>query len=163
MKQVFVLFAILFLLAGGVFVAQKYLQTRDFSNLISTGTPSKIPTATINNHSFNLEITKTQQEKEIGLSAKKKLEQNAGMLFLFEKPGSYPFWMKNMKFPIDIIFIRNGRIVTIHKNVKPPKNSNENPPTYNSTEPANTVLEINADLSEKYNFKVGDVVRLEGT
>lgn len=159
MKQVLILFAILFLLAAATFVVPRYLQTRDSSNLDKTG--SKIPTATINNHAFNLEIAKTQVEKEIGLSTKKILSQNAGMLFLFDKPAYYRFWMKNMKFPIDIIFIRNGRIVTIHKNVKPPTNPNENPPIYNSSEPADIVLEINAGLSEKYNFKEGDVMRLD--
>lgn len=121
----------------------------------------KTPTATINNYTFKLEVAKTQQEKEIGLSAKKMFGQNSGMLFLFERPAYYSFWMKNMKFPIDIIFIRNGRIVTIHKNVKPPTSNSENPPIYNSTEPADSVLEINAGLSEKYRFKEGDIVKLE--
>jgi len=159
MKQVFALFAVLFVLAVGTFIVQHYLQTRDFSNLGNT--PSKMPTATINNHTFNLEIARTEAEKEIGLSAKKTLEQNAGMLFLFGKPSYYRFWMKNMKFPIDIIFIRNGRIVTIHKNVKPHASLNENPPIYSSSELADIVLEINSGLSEKYNFKKGDVIRLD--
>ena len=163
MKQVFGLFAVIFILAIGTFIAQKYLQTRDFSNLIGTDTSSKTPTATINNHTFNLEIAKTEAEKEVGLSAKERLDENSGMLFPFESPSYYPFWMKNMKFPIDIIFARNGLIVTIHKNVKPPASPTEKPPIYNSTEPADTVLEINAGLSEKYKFKVGDVVRLENT
>ena len=120
----------------------------------------KTPTATINNYTFKLEIAKTQQQKEIGLSKKKALEKNAGMLFRFEKTGYYPFWMKNMQFPIDIIFIKNNRIVTIHKDVKPPKGLNENLSIYNSSEPADTVLEINAGLSEKYNFKEGNEVKL---
>jgi len=120
----------------------------------------KTPTATISNHTFKLEIAKTQQQKEIGLSKKKALEKNAGMLFRFEKTDYYPFWMKNMQFPIDIIFIKNSRIVTIHKDVKPPKGLNENLSIYNSSEPADTVLEINAGLSEKYNFKEGNEVKL---
>lgn len=121
----------------------------------------KTPTATVNNYTFKLEVAKTQQEKEIGLSKKKTLEKNAGMLFRFEKPSYYPFWMKDMKFPIDIIYIRDGRIVTIHKNVKPPKSLNENLPIYNSSEPADTVLEINAGLVQKYNIKEGDIVKIE--
>lgn len=124
-------------------------------------TSLKTPTANINNHTFKLEIAKTQQEKEIGLSKKKILEKNAGMLFLFEKPGYYPFWMKDMKFPIDIIYIRNDRIVTIHKNVKPPKNPNDRLPLYNSKEPADTILEINAGLAQKYNIKEGDIVKIK--
>jgi len=121
----------------------------------------KTPTATINNHTFKLEIAKTPKEKEIGLSAKKTLEKDFGLLFPFEKPGYYSFWMKSMQFPIDIIFIKNNRIVTIHKDVKPPKGLNENLSIYNSSEPADTVLEINAGLSEKYNFKENDLVEIK--
>jgi uncharacterized protein len=165
MKQIFALFAIMFLLAGGTFVAQKYLENRDFSSQTVNNTitlpPSKKPTVTINDQVFNLEIAKTDVGKQIGLSAKEKLDENAGMLFPFETPSYYSFWMKDMKFPIDIIFIKDSRIVTIHKNAKPPANPNDSPPIYNPTEPADTVLEINAGLSEKYNFKEGDVVTFE--
>lgn len=165
MKQVFALFVLIFLLAGGTFIAQKYLQNRDFGGQVGTSTatvaPSKIPTATINNRKFNLEIARTPIEKEIGLSTKEKLDENAGMLFPFESPSYYSFWMKDMKFPIDIIYIKEGRIITIHKNVRPPASANETPRIYNSTDPADTVLEINAGLSEKYNFKVGDIVTFE--
>lgn len=118
----------------------------------------KTPTANINNHAFKLELAKTQQEKAIGLSKKEMLEKNAGMLFLFEKPDYYSFWMKDMKFPIDIIFIKKYHIVTIHKNVLPPINPNDRLPTFSPKEPADTVLEINAGLSEEYKFKEGDMV-----
>ena len=121
----------------------------------------KRPTVTINKYTFNLYVAKTPKDREIGLSKYNNIPQNFGMIFLFDKPDFYSFWIKDMKFPIDIIFIRNGRIVTIHKNVKPPTNSNENPPIYRSSEPADIVLEINAGLSEKYNFKEGDVMRLD--
>jgi len=149
MKKVLIFIAILIAIVVVGLIAQNYFKTR-----------SKTPTATINNYTFKLEIAKAQQQKEIGLSKKKILEKNAGMLFLFERPAYYSFWMKNMKFPIDIIYIRNDRIVTIHKNVKPPKNPNESLPIYNSKESADTVLEINAGLSEKYNFKEGNEVKL---
>ena len=148
MKKVLALFAILLILVIGIVISQNYFKI------------PKPSTATINNRVFKLELAKTHQEKEIGLSSKKRLDKNAGMLFPFEKPGYYSFWMKNMKFSIDIIYFNNGRIVTIHKNVSPPKDSNENLSIYNSSEPADTVLEINAGLSEKYNFKEGDEVKL---
>ena len=152
MKKILALFALLIILTIVGIGSLKYLENTN---------ASKKPTATISNHTFKLELAKTQQEKEIGLSKKKMLEKNAGMLFLFEKPDYYSFWMKNMQFPIDIIYIRNDRIVTVHKNVKPPKNPNDKLPLYNSKEPSDTVLEINAGLSEKYNFKVGDMVELK--
>lgn len=113
----------------------------------------KTPQVAINNHVFNLEIAKTDKEQEIGLSKYKNIPQNFGMLFPFEKPGYYSFWMKNMKFPIDIIFIRNNKIVTIFKNASPPKSNNEFLPIYRTQKLSDTVLEINTGLSDKYNFQ----------
>jgi len=121
----------------------------------------KTPQVTINNHIFNLEITKTEKEKEIGLAKYKNIPQNFGMLFTFEKPEYHSFWMKNMKFPIDIIFIRNNKIVTIFKNVSPPKSNNEQLLIYTPSQFSDTVLEINAGLSEKNKFKNGDLVRIK--
>lgn len=118
------------------------------------------PTVTINKHTFNLYVAKNPKDKKIGLSKYSSIPQNFGMIFLFDKPDFYSFWMKDMKFPIDIIFIGGGKIVTIHKDIKPPASPNENPPIYNSSEPADTVLEINAGLSEKYGFKNGEDVKI---
>lgn len=120
----------------------------------------KTPQVAINNHIFNLEIAKTEKEREIGLAKYKNIPQNFGMLFLFEKPDYYSFWMKNMKFPIDIIFIRNNKIVTIFKNVSPPKSNGEFFPIYRTQKLSDTVLEINAGLSDKYNFQENGSVNI---
>ncbi len=120
----------------------------------------KSPTAEINNYSFKLYIAKTPKDQEIGLSKYKNLAKDMGMLFPFEKPDYYSFWMKQMKFPIDIIYIKDGKIVTIYESVKPPKSENESLLIYKPKEPSNMVLEINAGLSGKYNLKEGDKVNL---
>jgi uncharacterized membrane protein (UPF0127 family) len=151
MKKILTLLTIFIIITITGVASLKYLKNNNVS---------KSPTATINNHTFKLELAKTQQDKVIGLSKKEMLDKNTGMLFLFERPSILSFWMKDMKFPIDIIFIKNNRIVTIHKNVLPPKNPNDKLPIYNSKELADTVLEINAGLSKKYNFKENDLVRL---
>src|SRR5690349_13147805 len=59
---------------------------------------------TINNEKFEVTVAKTDQEKQIGLSNTKNLPQNHGMLFLFDHPDFYAFWMNQMNFPIDIIY-----------------------------------------------------------
>ncbi|OGH15040.1 MAG: hypothetical protein A2860_01385 [Candidatus Levybacteria bacterium RIFCSPHIGHO2_01_FULL_37_33] len=120
----------------------------------------KSPTAKINNHEFKLQIAKTPKDKEIGLSKYKSLAKDIGMLFPFEKPDYYSFWMKKMKFPIDIIYIRDGKIVTIYKSAQPPKKVSEGLLIYKPKEPSNMVLEINAGLSNKYKLKEGDKVNL---
>jgi hypothetical protein len=146
MKRLFI-FALLILASSFVFL--------NFKHQIK-----KTPQAIINNHVFNLDIAKTEKEKEIGLAKYKNIPQNFGMLFPFEKADHYSFWMKNMKFPIDIIFIRNNKIVTIFKNVPAPKSINEQLPIYTPTEFSDTVLEINAGLSEKYRFQKNQIVEI---
>jgi uncharacterized protein len=119
------------------------------------------PKAVIKNHSFDLLLAKTEKEKEIGLSNNKSLPLNQGMLFKFNSASYYSFWMKNMKFPIDIIFMKNNKIVTIYSKVKPPAQSNNQLAIYQPEEPADAVLEINAGLSDKYGFKKDITVNYE--
>ena len=55
-----------------------------------------------------------------GLSVKNQLKENEGMLFVFEEPARYSFWMKDMKFPIGIMWLdSNGKIVHIEENLEP--------------------------------------------
>jgi len=136
-----------------------YLLSRFFMNnfLLS----NKTPTAIIDNHQFQLLITITTLDKEVGLSKYKSIPLNQGMIFSFGAADYYPFWMKNMTFAIDIIYLKNNKIVSIFQNVKPPGSSSESPPIYRPSQPADTVLEINAGLSKKYNFKNGDQIKYE--
>src|ERR1035437_1569486 len=147
MKKIFLIVGLLILVTAIVFLNYNYQN-------------KKTPQVTINSHIFNLAIAKTDTEKEIGLSKYRNIPQNFGMLFPFGKPDYYSFWMKNMKFPIDIIFIRNNKIVTIFKNASPPKSNNELLPIYRNQNLSDTVLEINTGFSDKYNFKTGDLVKI---
>ncbi len=121
---------------------------------------NKYPTIIIENKTFLLDVAKSAQEQEIGLAKYNKLPQNMAMLFPFSNYGYYSFWMKNMKFPIDIIYIKNNKIVDIFTNVPNPKSENEKLKIYISKSKANYVLEINANLSKKYNFKIGSSVKI---
>jgi len=95
------------------------------------------------------------EAQEMGLSGRKSLNEKQGMLFVFYKPEIYNFWMKDMLFPIDIIWIREDkRVVYIKKNVLP----DSYPETFSSDFPAQYVLEVSAGFSEKNNLKVGDRV-----
>lgn len=119
----------------------------------------KAPYAKINGKTFSLYIAQTEQEREKGLSIFDSIPQNKGMLFIFNKEDYYTFWMKDMKFPIDIIFIDKNKIVEIFKNV--PVQKGNDLPTYSSKEKSDRVLEINAGLSDKYGFKKGDSVTIK--
>lgn len=155
MKKILLVFALLLIVTGAMFFTQNYLTGTKLSFY------KKNPIVTIGERNFKVVVAASQQEREVGLSETKSLQQDQGMIFLFEKPDYYPFWMKNMQFPIDIIYINNGTIVTIKNNAEPPKNKNESLTIYTPTAPSDKVLEIQAGLSKKYNFKNGDKVKYE--
>lgn len=112
----------------------------------------------INSQCFNIEIAKTPQERQKGLMYRQSLNENAGMLFIFDKEGIYPFWMKNTLIYLDIIWIsKTKKIVHIEEDVQPCKI--DSCPSYSPEKEALYVLEINAGLAEKYSFKVGDEVK----
>lgn len=158
MKKIIILFvALIILLIGGKF-ANDYING---GGKVSFSLFKNSASVRVKNTTFSAEIAETPKEKEIGLSEKKSLPQDKAMLFQFGTPGFYSFWMKNMKFPIDIIYIKNNKVVTIYKNVQPPSNPDENPQVYTPTEQADTVLEINAGLSNKYSFSIGDSVTIK--
>ncbi len=151
MKIILVLFGLLLTIVGAIAFSQTYLKDGKLPF-------AKSPTATINKTSFTLIIPKSP---EIGLSDRSSLPENNGMIFVFDKADYHPFWMRNMKIPIDMIFINKDHIVTIYSNLQPPKSTEENVPLLRPDEPSDKVLEINAGLAEKYNFKKGDTVKIE--
>ncbi len=79
------------------------------------------------------------------------------MLFVFDKPDIYSFWMKDMLFPIDMIWIsEDGKVVYIERDARPESYPN----SFIPDAPAKYVLEVNAGFSEKNNLKVGDKVEI---
>jgi uncharacterized membrane protein (UPF0127 family) len=118
----------------------------------------KTPTAEINGHVFSLYLAKTSQEQEVGLSKFTRINNNQGMLFIFQRKDYFSFWMKGMKFPIDIIFINGCKIVDIFQNVPVPTSNTFS--TYTTRQKADKVIEINAGLTKEYGIKAGDIVNL---
>lgn len=119
--------------------------------------------AEINNKTFNLLVVKTTEEKSRGLSGRKNLDANTGMLFIFDEKAKYTFWMRDMEFPIDIIYIDNNKVVDIAANAEPPKEGQSimELEKFTPDEEANYVLEINAGLAQKNNIKEGDTIEFK--
>jgi uncharacterized membrane protein (UPF0127 family) len=147
MKKIIVIFGIVFL----IFVVVVYFQINKPAS----------STVTINSATFRVELAKTPKEQVQGLSGRESLSKNAGMLFLFDKPSYYSFWMHGMKFPLDIIFILNDKVVAVYEDLPPAPITDENPPLYGSEVAADRVLEINAGEAAKNNITVGDNVITE--
>lgn len=123
-------------------------------------TKNKKTEVSINNETFKVEIADSDKEQQIGLSETNELDENEGMLFVFNRPDFYSFWMKNMKFPIDIIYIKDNKVISVVSNAPAPTNPNENLQVYQPTAEADKVLEIKAGLAEKYDIKEGSTINI---
>ncbi len=105
--------------------------------------------------SFFVEIASTNESKVKGLSFHKPLLEDEGMIFVFDTPDTYGFWMKDMTFPIDIIWIdENLRIVHIEKSLSP----STYPHIFYPESPVRYVLEITSGQSDELKIKIGDTV-----
>lgn len=109
----------------------------------------------IGGHKFQAEIVLDQKQQEKGLGGRAELCPDCAMLFSFPNGGIHSFWMKDMRFNLDIIWISDGQIVYIARNV--PYNS---PDVITPHVASNQVLEINGGLVDKYRFQVGDSVAI---
>lgn len=108
---------------------------------------------------FGVELAKTNSEIEKGLMYRKELAQDAGMLFVFDKEGIYPFWMKNTLIPLDIIWIdSSNKVVFIVDNFQPCESLIC--PSATPAVKAKYVLEINAGICQQIGLKVGDLVQI---
>ena len=105
---------------------------------------------------INVEIADDNEERAKGLMFRERLNENKGMLFVFENDAEQTFWMKNTLIPLDMIFIdENLKIVDI-KNAQP---CQEEPcALYKSSKPAKYVLEVNGDFTSKNIIKIGDKI-----
>ena len=104
--------------------------------------------------SIPVEVSDTPEKRSLGLGKRDKLENGWGMLFVFEKQIPHSFWMKNMRFPIDIIWLDNQRIVELAENVPPPQEG-ESPKVMEPHLPSNFVLELESGRSRALGLKVG--------
>ena len=137
--------------------------------LISHNTPKQNPAETykglpsvnyvkIGGQSIKVEIALTAEEQTKGLSGRSGLKENEGMLFVFAQPDKYFFWMKDMNFAIDIIWIgENGKIIYIKKDARP----ESYPETYGPLGTSKYVLEVVSGFSEKNNLQIGDRVEFQ--
>ena len=122
-----------------------------------TSYTKSVNTVVINNTAFNVDIADNDTDRANGLSGRKFLSDGAGLLFIFDNPGIYPFWMKDMNFPIDIIWIdENLKVVYIKENALP----ESYPEIFNPNIKAMYVLEVNSGEVGLNKIKIGDDVVL---
>jgi len=105
-----------------------------------------------------VEVADTSRKRSLGLGKRTGLKKDWGMLFVFENSKTHRFWMKDMQFALDIIWLDNYRIVYILRNVQPAI-SGEKPAILEPPEPANFVLEIATGRASELGLKQGDLLK----
>jgi uncharacterized membrane protein (UPF0127 family) len=119
---------------------------------------------TVGPAAFDAELALTQGQRSLGLGGRDELPDVAGMLFVFKQDGDHRFWMKDMRFPLDFVWIDAARsVVNVTEDVPPPEEgtSTDDLPFYQAGEPVAYVLEINAGLVARLGIRVGDTVTFE--
>lgn len=143
--------------------ASMQLESFAITESISLGLEKRdLPIVCIKDACFYTEIANNDDLRQKGLSSRENLPSDSAMLFVFNKSGVLNFWMKDMLFPLDLLWINEeSKIVHIEKNLLPCSLSC---PTYSSPKNPQSfskyVLEINGGLSEIHNFSIGDTVKI---
>jgi uncharacterized protein len=103
------------------------------------------------------EVAADAKARERGLSGRRGLAEDRGMLFVYPDHGARTYWMKGMRFPIDIIWIDRGQVQGVERSVPVPRGSL---PLYASDGPADHVLEVPAGWARRHGTKRGDRVSI---
>lgn len=117
----------------------------------------------VNKKTIKLELADTENKREVGLSFRESISSDEGMLFIFGNEGKPGFWMKDMRFPVDIIWLRLAtstaeteekkfEVEFLKENVAP----DTFPQIYYSDVPVSHVVEIKGGEAKRRNIKIGD-------
>ncbi len=145
----------LLLLILGVFLLSTQHSAPDMSQM--PGGQPTLPTMplTVGGTTLVVEVARTPEQEARGLSGRSTLGEGTGMLFIFDPIQAPGFWMKDMRFPLDIIFAKaDGTIVTIHPNVAPATY----PESFRPSEPVRYVLEVSAGFVAAHGIAEGQKI-----
>ena len=143
-KNIFALLILIPLLLVGIFYIGKI-------------SPTSAATLELPHKTISLMIADTEVLQEQGLSGRTFLPENSAMIFIFNTPDRYAFWMKDMKFPIDIIWLdENFAIVDVKRNATPETFPKEFTPQKKSL----YVIEANTGFFDHNELHIGDIVKI---
>jgi len=145
-----IFFIIIFLMIGvliGVSLQGQSTQTDEIGHIVF---PNKT--------TITVEIADDRSEQTLGLSDRQELEDRRGLLFLYQEKHIPSYWMKDMRFPIDIIWIDGVTVVGFEEFLQP-----EDPPTtlYSPKAPVDKVLEVSAGFVRENSLNIGDILDIQ--
>ncbi|MCP3986628.1 MAG: DUF192 domain-containing protein [bacterium] len=110
-------------------------------------------------HRIDAELADTPARRQRGLSGRTTLTSGQGLLFPYDPPAEPVFWMPDMHFDIDIVWIRAGRILGVHADV--PHQVEPPLPRYGPPGPIDLVLEVPAGTAQRNGWQIGDAVEVD--
>lgn len=140
------------LLVGFKIVLPRYSQTKKDSKL----TPLSVGEVEI-----KVLIADEADEMEKGLGFRDSLDRNEGMLFVYQGEVIPRYWMKGMRFDLDLVWIRSGAVIDITQDVKHFESPPSEWPLYSPNGPVDMVLEVNSGYVAEKGIKIGDLVELK--
>lgn len=127
--------------------------------LTGASAPSR---AVANGRAFNLEVADDAASRALGLGGRDALADDAGMLFVFPVDGFHRFWMKDVSFPLDLLYITgDGMIVDIRRMEPEPGVPDADLTIYGPPVEVLLALEINGGLAQQHGIEAGMAVRFE--
>ena len=118
-------------------------------------------TIPINGFNVSMAIASTDEQRIRGLSGLEKMNENEGMIFLFDEPSKQGFWMNKMNFPIDIIWLdSNNKVVHIEKKLEPCKIFLACP-VYNPQVDSLYVIELRSGFTDDHSMKEGMIINFD--
>lgn len=143
-------------IAAGITLVIAFTSIPILNHIASIAKKSQVQ---INNQIIVVEVVSSPEDVKRGLSGRDAIGINDGMLFVFAEKDSHIFWMKDMKFPIDIIWISGNRIVGVEEGLMPEIGVPDHRLTlYAPLLPVDKVLEVMAGRADIFQAKIGDEV-----
>ena len=132
----------------------------------SPAADAPVPVVTVGSAALTVELALTPAQRVQGLSGRPELARGTGMLFVYTQEGRHSFWMIDMNFPLDLVWISaQCTVIEITSNVPPPApgQTSAELPRYVPETPVQYVLEVNAGDMESAGIQVGDPVAFTGS
>lgn len=112
----------------------------------------------LNDQSLFVEIPATTELQAKGLGGRDTLGDDRGMMWVYPSAQDVTFWMKDMRFGLDFLWIRDGQVIGVTANVPPPKSRTEQLQLIRSPEAVDRVVEVNAGYAATHGITIGTTV-----
>jgi uncharacterized protein len=116
--------------------------------------------ALIKGQMLELDVANSPETRQKGLGGRASMPTNRGMLFIFDYPEKWEFWMGDMKFALDFIWVQDNEVADITENVLPPHMTNDTPVFLRPATAVQYVIETNSGWVKNHGITIGDEVEI---